>query len=383
MRYALCAMPFALCPMRSALCPMRFALCAMRYAPSALSLMPKIEILNPIDYPGWDDLLLTNGSYSFFHSSSWASVLCESYKYNPLYFASIDNDRLSALIPVMEIDSLLTRRRGVSLPFTDYCQPIVSDKSYFQEIIEELIRYGKRAGWKYIEWRGGEGYFQDITPSSFYYGHTLDLTRNDQELLSSFRGSTKRNINKAIKEGVAVHIFNSLESIKAFYRLNCITRKHHGLPPQPYRFFKKVYEHIISKKKGTVVLASYEKRNIAGAIYFHFGEKVVYKYGASDRVYQHLRPNNLVMWGAIKWYAQDGFKVFSFGRTEPENEGLLQFKRGWGTNEEMIRYYKYDLKRESFVREHSRVSRFNNRIFHITPIPLLKSVGSSFYKHIG
>jgi len=313
----------------------------------------QLQIINPLEYPGWDELLLTNENCSFF------------------------------LIPVMEIRSLLTGRRGVSLPFTDYCQPIISDRSHFKELIDYIIDYGKRAGWKYIEWRGGEGYFQDTIHSSFYYGHALDLTQNEQELISSFRSSTKRNINKAVKEGVAIDICNSLESIKEFYRLNCITRKHHGLPPQPYYFFNKIYEHIISKKKGFVVLASFQKRVISGAVYFHFGNKAIYKYGASDKSYQKLRANNLVMWEAIKWYAQNGFKHFSFGRTDLDHEGLLQFKRGWGTNEKTIKYHKYNFKKASFISERSKVTGFHNRVFNVIPIPVLKFVGSMVYKHIG
>jgi len=44
------------------------------------------------------------------------------------------------------------------------------------------------------------------------------------------------------------------------------------------------------------VLASLNGKNIAGVICFHFGDRVIYKYGASDKDYQHLRVNNLVMW---------------------------------------------------------------------------------------
>jgi len=142
----------------------------------------------------------------------------------------------------MEIKSLLTGRRGVSLPFTDYCQPIVSNRTQFKEMISHIIEYGKRARWKYIEWRGAETYFQNITPSALYYGHTLDLTENEDGLLNSFRGSTSRNIKKAIREGVEVMMPNSLHSIKEFYRSNCMTRRHHGLPPQPLHFFKSIYD---------------------------------------------------------------------------------------------------------------------------------------------
>ena len=156
----------------------------------------------------------------------------------------------------------------------------------------------------------------------------------------------------------------------------------HGLPPQPFYFFKDIYKHILSLKKGFVVLAVFNERPVAGAVYFHIGGKAIFKYGASDRNYQHLRPNNLVMWEAIKWYARNGFKHFSFGRTEPENTGLLQFKQGWGPREEIINYYKYSLEKDSFVKDHFR-GRTSYIFFKKLPSPLLNLIGFLFYRHVG
>ena len=63
---------------------------------------------------------------------------------------------------------------------------------------------------------------------------------------------------------------------------------------------------------GFIVLGSYRGAAIAANVYFHFGDQVIYKYGASDKTYQHLRANNLVMWEAIKWACDKGYKAFSF-----------------------------------------------------------------------
>ena len=342
-----------------------------------------IQIINPITYPGWDELILSTPDYSFFHSSAWARVLFESYHYTPKYFTVIDHGQLLALIPVMEVNSFLTGRRGVSLPFTDYCKPIIPNGIPFQNVFEHIIENGKKCGWKSLELRSGNNLLPSTMPSITYLGHTLGLDNGEQEVFSNFRDSTKRNIKKAIKEKVSVEIFNSLESIKEFYTLNCMTRKQHGLPPQPFNFFKKIYDHVISRNLGFVILASYGGKNIAGAIYFHFGEKAVFKYGASDKKFQHLRANNLVMWEAIQWYSQNGYKNLCFGRTERENQGLIQFKSGWGTIEQQISYYRYDLKKGSFVSGSSKVTGFHNKIFRNIPIPLLKKVGSVLYKHIG
>ena len=118
-----------------------------------------MEIIDPTNYAGWDDLLLSTPGHSFFHSSAWARVLKDSYGYTPLYFATIKNGHFSALVPVMDVNSILTGKRGVSLPFTDYCEPIIDKDKDFADLFNSLIEYGKSRGWKYIELRGGDKYF--------------------------------------------------------------------------------------------------------------------------------------------------------------------------------------------------------------------------------
>ncbi len=342
-----------------------------------------LQIINPITYPGWDDLLLSNQKYSFFHSSSWARVLRETYNYEPCYLVLIDNTNLLVSIPLVELKCFAIGRRGVSLPFTDYCDPIVAGDVKVKDVINYLIKYGRRAGWKSIEIRGGRNLIYDLPHSTYYYGHTLSLTENEEKIFSSLRDSTKRNIKKATKASVKVSMSNSINSIKEFYRLNCMTRREHGLPPQPFYFFRNIYDHIISKGFGFIMLAFYKKRVVAGAIYFHFGRKAIYKYGASDKTYQHLRTNNLVMWEAIRWYCQNGYESFCFGKTEPEHKGLLQFKNGWGAEKHIIKYYKYDLRSNTLLKDGSMVYGLHNKIFSKMPIPLLKIVGRLLYKYMG
>jgi len=203
------------------------------------------------------------------------------------------------------------------------------------------------------------------------------------QIFKKFSDNTKRNINKSEREGIDVKIGNSLDSMKEFYRLNCVTRQKHALPPQPYKFFGKIYEHIISRNLGLIILASYNGKNIAGALYFHFGEKAVFKYGASNDKFQNLRPNNIVMWEAIKWYAKRGYKTLCLGRTEIENEGLRRFKSGWGTREQTLSYFKYDLLQDKFVMNAGGLVLLHNKYLNKIPVPVLKVMGSLLYRHMG
>ena len=345
----------------------------------------KIEIINPLDFTGWDELLLTHQNTNFFHSSHWARVLCSSYGYIPLYFTVRDNGNLLALVPMMEIDSFLTGKRGISLPFTDFCEPILLKNVREKEVWNSLVEYGESASWEYLEIRGGDGFGQAKQPSSWYYDHLLDLSQGEQKLYSQFRNSTKRNIKKAERDGVEVSICDSLESMKEFYHLNCLTRRKHGLPPQPFSFFEKLYQHVISKNHGILLLARYHGKTIAAALSFHFGEKekATFKFGASDARYQHLRANNLAIWKMIEFYCHKGLSSFSFGRTNPTHLGLKQFKDGWKAEQKTINYYRYNFYKKSFVNIPSPVDGWYTSIFAKTPIPVLRMIGSTLYKHIG
>jgi lipid II:glycine glycyltransferase (peptidoglycan interpeptide bridge formation enzyme) len=278
---------------------------------------------------------------------------------------------------------LLTGHRGVSLPFTDVCEPINSETLQFQDIFDYISEYGRRKGWKSIELRCGKQLFSHSPVSTKYFGHTLDLTLSEDHIFKKFRKGVKSAIHKAIADGVEVSISDSFESVKEFYKLNCITRKRHGLPSQPFQFFRKVYDHVISKKLGFVALASFQNVVIAGAVYFNFGEKVVYKYAASDKKWQLLRANNLIMWEAIKWCHKNGFSTLCLGRTDVQNDGLRSFKTGWGTQENVINYYRYNLRKDAFIIENGQVSQASNKILSRMPISILNFIGMVLYRHMG
>ena len=343
----------------------------------------RIEIVNPADCNGWDTIIEGHRDAGFFLTSAWAVTLSASYHYKPLYFSLFQNRRLRGVIPVMEVDSILTGRRGVSLPFTDYCELIMEDKEQFNDVFSRIIAYGKERRWRYIELRGGSHFLEDEKPSRYYYGHTIELTGDEKQIFSSFRDNMQRNIQKAKKAGVTISFSHSLKSIAEFYELNCLTRKLHGLPPQPFKFFRKVHGSILSTGKGFVALAFLGERVIAGAVFFCFGVKALYKYGASDRRYQAMRANHLVMWEAIKYYSHHRYESLCLGRTDRDNHGLRQYKLGWGTEENVINYYVYDLKTHAFVKDTGRTDSLYKMIFSKMPAPLLRLSGKLLYRHVG
>jgi hypothetical protein len=345
--------------------------------------MPDIRILDPLTFPDYDALLTATPGHSIFHCSLWARVLHETYGYRPVYFASVNRSGFHGLMPMAEVKSILTGLRGVSLPFTDSCEPIADDRPASEELARTVMEHGRTTGWRSVEWRGAKGQKADAPPSQVFCGHRLTLAEDEDRMVAGFRDSTRRNIRKARKGGVTVRIEDSWEAVRAFYRLNCLTRREHGLPPQPLSFFRGLHRHVISGGHGFVALGDHDGRAIAGAVFLHFGQEAVYKYGASDRAHQGLRANNLVMWEGIRRCGRLGCTALSMGRTEAHNQGLLRFKAGWGTREETISYFKFDLRTSTFVQERSRVEGWHNKVFARLPLPASRLIGALLYRHMG
>ena len=343
----------------------------------------ELRIVDPRHDSDWDRFVLSHPEGNFFHSTAWAKVLCQTYGHNPVYLHFSRRNELVALVPIMEIRSAFTGRRGVCLPFSDFCGPLMSDQSEAEAVLKKVSELARERNWKYFEVRGGRGILPvGATPSRQFHGHSLRLSESSEELLARFASPVRRAIRKAEKSGVDVQVAVTQDAILEFYRLHVRTRRRHGVPPQPLSFFLNIYREIIRTGQGFVVLAKSGPRFVAAAVFLQFGQKAVYKFGASDESLQEFRGNNLVMWEAIRFLVQRGARFLHFGRTDLGNDGLRRFKMGWGGEEEVIEYFKFDAQGESWKYPARNGSAFHHGIFRSLPLALNRFAGSVIYPHL-
>ena len=335
-----------------------------------------MQPVNPLEHPDWDAPLTRRPDFSFFHGAAWTKVLAATYGFTPVWLAAE-----KSLLPLMEVDSWLTGRRGIALPFTDECEPLCQTEQDFQPLFQNAVAFGKTRGWKSLELRGGRKFLGEAPASLSFYGHSLNLRADARRLFENMDGAARRAVRKAEKDGVTVTVSQSEAAARDFYGLQCQTRKRHGLPPQPWVFFLNIWRHILSQNQGIVVLAGQGGENIGGAVFFFLGGRAIYKYGASDFRRQQLRPNNLVMWAAMQWLAQNGVETLHLGKTSLANEGLRKFKLNLGAVEQRIDYVKFDLRTDRFVTESDGIAGWHNQVFGALPVFISRLAGELLYKH--
>ena len=341
-----------------------------------------MRIVDPVNDPGWDHVVALHRDAGCFHTSVWAKVLHQTYNHQPFYLQFLHGRTLAALVPLMEVRSPFTGRRGICVPFSDACEPLIFDPDATTLLTDQLVRFARGRRWRYLEIRGGKSLRLAASPVAQFYGHTLDLRSGTEELITRFASPVRRAIRKAERSDVSARVVRNRQAIDDFYRLHVQTRRRHGLPPQPISFFVNIYEHIIRPGFGFTVLAHRGSRPIASAIFFRFGKNALYKYGASDKRFQELRANNLVMWQGIQFLARTGAEKLHFGRTARENDGLRRFKLSWDTAEETIDYFRVDSSGRQCLITAPHDSGFHTRIFGRLPLVLNRLAGSMIYPHL-
>jgi len=293
----------------------------------------------------WQAFIETRPEANTFHHPVWLDLLAKCYGYRPFEISVRDgNDQILAGIPVMEITNLLFGKRWVSLPFSDHCAPLQMDAQSYTKLIDGLITLFHHRNLSRVELRWDIPERDEFQLSSQFALHTLPLQPDAGLVAKGFDRIHRQNIRQAENNQVKVEWGNQLKDMRQFYLLQLETRRRHGMPSQPWRFFRLLYEELIKNGFGSVVLAYKDEQCIAGIILFHWQQTLMCKYAASREETMKLRPNNLLFWTAIQWGCENGYTVFDMGRTDLDNPGLCRFKLGWGAVERKMNYF--DIKPE-------------------------------------
>ena len=340
------------------------------------------ERIDPLSDDGWDSRVTLRPDHSVFHRSAWARVLAEAYGHRPFYLRiTVAGDEV-ALVPLMEVSSPVTGRRGVSLPFADFAGVLWNDLRQQAAVSEVLLGLAAARKWKHLELRGGLCPAPDAGSFLTYRSHELDLSCGITPLLRWLPASTRRSIHKAERSGLTITIGRDSAAMLAFYQLHSRTRRRHGLPPQPFTFFEAISRHLIERGLGVIVLAHYSGTAVAGAVFFHSGGRAIYKFGASDNSHWDLRPNHLVMWSAIQYLADAGCQSLHFGRTANADAGLIRFKKSWAGVEATLRYFRYHIGKLAWITDANPPAESLHLVFGHLPLSVNRIVGRLLYPHL-
>ena len=272
------------------------------------------------------------------------------------------------------------RRRWLALPYTDYCPPLSAAGEVTSAFVQELDRARLEAGVSELAVRAGiPGDEPVVTRRSV--SHLLDLEPGRDAVFKGLRSSHRNYVRKAEREGAVTFRWAEARGdvSGAFYQLHLDTRRRLGKPVQKKRFFELFWEHVVEPGLGQVALASVDGQPVAGAVFLTWNRVTVYLYGASAAAFWRLQPNSVVFWRAIEAACERGDRLFDFGRSNMDNEGLRSFKRGWGAAEQPLVYSSLGGAEGEETSEEGRVQRVAEAMIRRSPAPVARKLGELLY----
>jgi lipid II:glycine glycyltransferase (peptidoglycan interpeptide bridge formation enzyme) len=194
------------------------------------------------------------------------------------------------------------------------------------------------------------------------------------------RSSTQRAVRRGERAGLTYEIGTSDGLLASFYRLLRMTRRRHGLPPQPLAWFRNLIACLGDQV--AIHVASKDGQPIASILTLSFKNTMFYKYGGSDAAHHSLGGMPFLFWRVIQDARSRGFAELDLGRSDFDQPGLIAFKNHLGAARSKLTYYRHPSGRRDTTSSEwtSRVAR---GMFAHLPDAALDLAGRLLYKHLG
>lgn len=195
--------------------------------------------------PRWADFVARQPGATPFHHPEWARLVANCYGFGGFAVAVSDTaGKIQAGLPVVEVCHFGGARKWVSLPFTDYCGPLVPDPALEADLVAGLRLASREAGVRRVEIRGLLAGAAPLGGAAFR--HVVALSGCPQEVYARFCRTARQQIRQAENNGVRVRQATRREDLTGtFYRLHARTRRRLGVPVQPRRFFGMLWDSVM------------------------------------------------------------------------------------------------------------------------------------------
>lgn len=176
----------------------------------------------------------------------------------------------------------------------------------------------------------------DILPSHTVF---IDLTRDEEQILSRMKPKTRYNIRLSKRKGVTVKEA-AMEELPVWYELYRQTAERNRIHLDSIDYFETVIrtraENTSSPADVRLLLAEINGVPLAGMFLVLSGGRATYLYGASSNLSRNLMGSYALQWEAIRKARAQGcthYDLFGISQTpDPSHPmfGLHRFKTGFG-----------------------------------------------------
>jgi serine/alanine adding enzyme len=344
----------------------------------------EIRLMQPAESHKWDSYVLGHPKSTVYHLSAWQNVIRETYSHKPLYLVakSSSSRKISGVLPLFQLKSLLFGNQLISIPFFDLGGVLADGPEIEDALVIEAVRLGKTLEAGTLELRHHREVLLSVpcATKGQKVRLLLELPSSPDLLMNSFKSKLRSQIKKAIRAGLRAKI-GGKELIDPFYEVFLVNMRDLGSPVHSRKLFESVLRNFAGEAK--IVVVHKGGCALAGSMVLGYKNLLANPWAASLRQFSRLNPNMLLYWTMLEYACEKGFYLFDFGRSTP-GEGTYKFKEQWGAVPHALYWQSIFLNSDS-VETQDEKSSFRVLIKYWQKLPILvtRLLGPHIRRHIG
>ena len=343
--------------------------------------MVTVRLVQAKDCERWTAFVDSAPDATLYHQFAWKDVIERSFKQRAYYWiAENDAGEVTGVLPAVRLKSVFFGDFIVSLPYFNYGGPCAVDSASHAALVATAIETAKAEGVEHIEFRCQRSQDMGLAIKTSKVSMRLALPPDSEVLWNSFSSKLRSQIRRPLKEGMRVAL-GRVDLLDDFYEVFAINMRDLGTPVYPKRFFRNMLESFSETSSICAVYSG--AKPVAAGFLIGFKDTLEIPWASSLRDYNRYGPNMILYWTVLKSACEQGYRLFDFGRSTPE-EGTYRFKEQWGALP-MPLYWCYWMSRGGELPElnpHNPKYAMAIRAWKRLPVLLTKWIGPSLVKNL-
>ena len=284
----------------------------------------------------WDTVARTQTGGTFCHAWTWRGLMERVFRHECIYLGATDDAGLRGILPLVRVRSRLFGHYLVSMPFLNYGGPL-GDGEAVRALARLAVELAAGSRVKVLELRSRAPLGLDLPVSHRKITVVLDIPEGGPgRMWDALAAKVRSQVRRPQKEGITVRF--GPDQVEAFYDVFARHMRDLGTPVQSRRLFQAIAEAF--PDAAWFGCAHVRDRPIAAGAGFRWGDEFEMTWASALREYNPIAPNMLLYWAFMERCAEQGVKVFNFGRCTPGG-GTHRFKRQWGGRDEALHWYHW------------------------------------------
>jgi FemAB-related protein (PEP-CTERM system-associated) len=296
----------------------------------------------------WDSFVDAHPESTGYHLWKWRQVFERAFGHRTEYLVARQGSEIVGALPLVVMKSRLFGNFMVSLPFVNYGGVLSTTDDARVELLRHSVEAAREQRLSHIELRHTARVYPELPARHHKVSMHLKLAPDADSAWKALRNKERNLIRKAQKSDLGIRI-GGAECLDDFYRIFARNMRDLGTPVYGRVFFESILEAF--PERARIFVVTFGGRPIAASLTYAYRRKIEVPWASSLREFRDRCPNNFLYWTMIQYAIENGFEVFDFGRSSPD-EGPYRFKQQLGA-EPIPLHWEYGLTESQQMPDHS------------------------------